>query len=815
MNFEGVVQLQEKHAEALSRLLGKPVARIEDRRLVRGAGKFIGNMTVRGVLYADIVRSPYAHAKIKNIDVNAALSLPGVVRVVTGIDAKEFTKPLLQTFGLSLDDYCLAPEEAVYVGQPVAAVVAESSYIAHDAASLVEVDYEPLDPVVDARSAIESPDSGARAHANLEESKIFHKTFSYGDIDSIFSTADHVISDSLVFESYSAIPLEPFGVIADYDKATNTLTVIDNSQIPSSSVTVLSNAFSIPSNHIRIIQNDIGGGFGIKTALASSEVLISLLSMRTGHPVKWIETRTEHLVSSLHGSRRTYDVSVAVKKDGTILGLKVKAIEDAGAFVRRPFTAPISCLRAFGGPYRIKGFEYDLSVVLTNKCPTGSSRGNGKNHHSFMLEKMVDRIAQQLNLDPLQLRLQNLIQPEEFPFKAINGAVYDSGNYPEALTRAAQLIGYKDFRTQRGREKDQKLGKLSGIGLSIVVDGAGSNSAQGSLYGSRVDSWGSGETVSMRMDQFGKVNIALCTSPQGQAHETIAATIAAEKLGIPIEDVLVFIGFDSVRNIGTPMSGTYSSRFASIGASAVILCANDMRKRILKIASSLLKEAEEDLDLENGTAFSRRTGESVAITRIAKAAYTGTPDEVPLSDRALVSVATYSQRYGRNAEEAKTNFAATYSYQVHAAKVEVDVETGQINISKYVVVDDSGLTLNPIVLEGQIHGGTFNGVAAGLYERFKYGDDGQLLTTTFMDYLAPTSCEIPNMEAIMMETPSPFTLSGAKGVGETGALGAQPAIMNAVEDALRAYGVRIRTSHLPPDIALELIHSIRESGLAK
>ena len=784
------------------KLVGKPVRRVEDRRLVRGAGKFVANLSLKGMLYAEIVRSPYGHAMIRKIDSTQALALPGVVSIATGKDARAMTKPLPQVFQAPLDDYCLAEEEVVYFGQPVAAIVAETADIALDAASLVEVEYERLKSVVNVRSSAES--SSPPAHSKLQGNRIFHKVFRYGNIDEIFSSADNIVSDSLVFDSYSATPLETFGVVADYDEATEMLTVIDNSQLPSSSVSNLSYALSIPSNHVRVIQNDIGGGFGIKTALASSEVLIALLAMKECQPVRWIETRSEHLAASLHGSLREYDVNVAVKRDGTILGLKVKAFEDGGAFVRRPFTAPISCLRAFAGPYRIKAFEYDLSVLLTNKCPAGSSRGNGKNHHSFMLEKIMDRVAQELKLDPLQLRLKNLIQPSEFPYVAVNGSVYDSGDYPRALSQAAKMIGYKDFKVARGEGKVKTPGRLSGIGLALVVDGAGSNSAQGSLYGERAETWGSSETVSMRMDQMGKVTVALCTSPQGQGHETIAATIVAEKLGIPIEDVFVFIGFDSFRNIGTPMSGTYSSRFASIGSSAIILCANDLRKKILKVASSLLKEPEEVLDLYNGSVISR-SGATIPMSQLAKKAYTGLPEEVPITDRALETVATYSQQYGRNAEEAKTNFAATYSYQAHAAKVEVDTETGKVKILRYVVVDDSGTTLNPIILEGQIHGGTFNGVAAALYERFNYDEDGQLLTSTFMDYLAPTSCEIPNIEVEMMETPTPFTPSGAKGVGETGALGAQPAIMNAIEDALRPYGSRIRSSYLSPEDILGLL----------
>lgn len=783
------------------RLLGTRVARVEDPRLISGNGKFVGDISQKGMLYVDIVRSPYAHAKIKKIDPSKALALPGFVSITTGEDAFHKTKPMPQAFESSLDDYCLAVNEVVYYGQPVAAIVAESEEIARDAVSLVEVEYAPLEPSLNVRSACEV--GSPTAHSNTQSNVILQKVFSYGDLDEIFSSADHIISDSIVFDSYSATPLETFGIVADYDKGTGVLTVIDNSQVPSNAVTNLSYSLSIPSNHVRVIQNDIGGGFGIKTALASSEILMGLIALKECKPVKWIETRSDHLAASLHGSFREYDVKVAVRQDGTILGLKVKAFEDAGAFVRKPFSAPISCLRAFTGPYRFRAFEYDLTIALTNKCPTGASRGNGKNHHAFMLEKMIDRMARELKLDPLQLRLKNLIQPSEFPYRSVNGFVYDSGNYPRALKRVSEIIGYKDFLPTRNE------GKLTGIGLAIIVDAAASNSAQSSLYGIRPGTWGSSETVSMRMDQMGKVTVALCTSPQGQGHETIAAMITAEKLGIPIQDIFVFVGSDSFRNIGTPMSGTYSSRFASIGASAVANCANDLRKKILSVASSFMNESEDTIDLDHGMAISRKSGTSVPVAKIAHLAYAGNPDEVKVSDHALETVSTYSQQYGRNANEEKTNFAATYSCQAHAAIVEIDSETGKVKILRYVVVDDSGTTLNPIILEGQIHGGVFNGIAACLYERFKYDQNGQLLTSSFMDYLAPTSCEIPKIEIEAVETPSPFTVTGAKGVGESGALGAQPAIINAIEDALSSYDLRIHSSYVSPEDILRLLNSNR------
>lgn len=773
--------------------------RKEDSRLIRGSGEFVDDFSPKKLAYASILRSPYAHAAIRRIDKTKAQNLKGVIDVLTGDDVKEITKPFPQAIDIPIQDYCLAFGEVVYLGQPVAAVVATDRYIAEDAIELIYVEYESLPVVVDAKEAVNQK---ASAHLSLPESRVFHKVLMYGDVESAFRGARHVFSYSFTFESYSALPLETFAIIADYNRSNGMLVIYDNCQFPLYALTSVSHALSIPSNKIRFVERDIGGGFGTKTMLPVYDVLLSVLSLRTGVPVKWIETRTEHMQASSHGTRRQYEAQVAVDSEGVIQGLKVSAIDDVGAFLRRPGqTTLVTCLRAFSGPYRFRNFEYDMSTVITNKCPAGPSRGNGKNHHSFLLERIVDRISQELKLDPVQVRLKNFIPPDAFPYVSANGCLYDSGNYPAALKKALELVGYDGFREIRKNAKRE--GRYLGIGTALTIDPAASSMSQDNFFHPESKKWGTSETAFVHMDWTGSVTVSLGSVPQGQGHETAASSIVSKILGVNNENVTVYTGFDSGRNIGTPTSGTYSSRFSPIGANAVALACEEIRQKLLKTASRVLHTPVESLSLVRGQIVDENdTKKSVPVKEIAYLVYSGRPDQIPIQERSLDSVVTYTYPFGRNVEESLTNLASTYAYQAHAAIVEVDIETGNVKILRYVTVDDSGTPINSMIVEGQVHGGVFNGIAASLYECFLYDDEGQLQTASFADYLSPTAVDVPNLEVSLMETPSPFVPLGAKGVGESGALGPQPTIINAIEDALREFGVRIQTSHVTPELIL-------------
>jgi len=764
----------------------KLLKRLEDRRLVTGTASFIDDIKLPNMLYCVLVRSPYAHALIKNIDYSKAATHSDVVGVFTGEIVSKYMKPIPQAADIVLDDYCIAVEEAVYFGQPVAAVVARNYATALDSAELVDVEYEVLEPVVSIKDAVSNR---VKTHKKMDSNIIIQRKFSYGDVDEIFKSAAHVVEDTFTYLRHTATPLECYGIIADYN-TNGRLTIIDNCQLVGASINVLSTVLSMSPRDIRLIRPDIGGGFGIKSMVTAYEPLIAILSKLTGKPVKWVETRSEHLMASAHGSERLYRCKIACDASGKIRALRITAFDDVGAFIRPPGTSPISALRAFNGPYDIRAFEYSLNVVLTNKCPAGPSRGNAKNHHAFVLERLIERVRQRTGSDPVSFRLQNLIKPGQFPYITANNQVYDSGNYLNALRLAAEAIGYdKQFKTRQ--EELRKNGRFIGVGFAFVVDPAGANSAQQRLLNNKSKALGSSDAVKIIVDNTGVVRVFLGTIPQGQGHETVAVEMVSEILGVSPQNVIVAEGFDSFRDPWTMSSGTYSSRFAGITANALILASQQLRKKILSIASKMLDTPVEILNITDGVV--RAEGEqtrTVELPDIARAAY--------LAGESLESAAIYSHNFAIMGVLAEQNLSTTYGYQVHAALVDVDLDTGNVHILRYVVVDDSGRVLNRVIKEGQVHGGVFTGISSALYEQIVYDEAGQLLTSTFVDYLPPTAVEIPEVETITIETPSPLTLAGSKGVGETGALAPQAAIINAVEDALSPFDIRISESNIKP-----------------
>jgi len=768
--------------------------RVEDIRFLTGRGKFVEDIKLPNMFHAVLVRSPYSHAYIKKIDVAKAANYPGVVGVYSGREVVELMRPLPQALDLDIKDYCIAVDEVVYYYQPVAAVVAKSYEAAMDAAELVEVDYEPLQPVMNLEEALKNK---VKAHSTLASNVVASKKFTYGDVDEKFSSASKVVEEDFRYHRHTATPLECYGIIADYDKSTGNLTIVDNCQLVGLSMRVLSTSLGISTKNIRIVRPDIGGGFGIKSMTMYYEPLIAVLSMLTGKPVKWIESRREHLAASAHGSERFYKCRIACDNNGKITALRIDAYDDVGAYVRLPGTSPISALRAFNGPYDIKAIEYNLKVVLTNKCPAGPSRGNGKNHHAFVLERIVERASQKLGLDPVEFRMQNLIKPEQFPYITVNNQVYDSGNYPKALKMAAELIEYEKIKSSQ-----QEKNKFVGVGFSVVVDPAGANSAQQRLLNERSTALGSSDASRITIDNTGIVRVYLGTVPQGQGHETVASDLVSKMLGVTLDRIIVADGFDSTRDPWTNTSGTYSSRFAAITVNSLYLACTDLRTKLLKVASKILEAPIEILRMRDNVVYVEgEENRSVDLDKIVMEVYTN-PSWAGYS---LEGIAVYQHNFGLMGVRPENNLSTSYGYQVHAAVVEVDRDTGSIKILKYIVVDDCGRVLNHVVKEGQVHGGVFTGISAALYEQVIYDEEGQLLTASFADYLAPTATEIPKIEVIGYETPSSLTLVGSKGVGETGALAPQAAIINAIENALSSFKFTYKESCITPQRVWELI----------
>jgi carbon-monoxide dehydrogenase large subunit len=784
--------------------VGKRVKRKEDLRLVRGAGNYVDDFNLPNQLHVAIVRSPYPHATIKKIDCSKALALPGVYAALTGEEVAEKTAPFSQIVpppGSKLHDYCLAVGKVRFIGEPVVAIAARDRQTAEDAVELVEVEYEILPPVVDVEMALE--EDSPLVHEEVGSNVLWHDRFNYGNVDLAFEEADLVVEERLHFHRFSSMPLETNAILADYSMKSQQLTVWSNNHMPMfSSMLILDALKDFPSEKLRLITPDAGGHFGIKVTNYPYIVLVSLLSMKTGRPVKWYEDRREHIAAAGHGSERHFQVKMAVKKDGAILGYKLRTMDDEGAYLRYEPVGVMLFVHVAFGPYKIRNGSFEVFAVSTNKCPVSSNRGYGRMQHEFMIERMVDIVAKRLGLDPTEVRFRNFIQPKEFPYETATGAIYDSGDYPQSLRLALQAM---DYDSARRRQKEmRKQGKFLGVGVSTVVESGTNNFSQVRLINPHLKVSGSSEVATVKIDHRGSI-IALCGSvPGGQGHETTIAQIVADELGVSPYVVNV-LTFDSSTHGWTVQSGTFATRFAVMGVGATLGAAKKLKKKVLAIASHALGVPEENLVLLDGFVKVRDSNRSMSFADVANLAYTNTallPDGI---EAGLFETYVFRPNFKLADERKRGNLMLTYGYQTHAALVEIDGDSGTIKILKYVVVHDSGKQLNPLIVEGQVHGACAHSIFASLFERFDYDANGELLASTFMDYLVPTAKDVPDIETIHIETPSPFSPLGAKGCGE-GAGGPLSAIANAVEDALSPLGLAIRDTHLSPEIIFNLLH---------
>ncbi len=790
--------------------VGQAVRRKEDLRLLRGEGQFIDDFKLPGLLHVVLLPSPYAHARIKRIDISKALKSLGVVAVFTGKDIAELTDPFPQISPLlenKLKDYSMAVEKVRFVGEPVAAVVAESRYQAQDAAELIEVEYEALPPVLDAEKALER-DSPV-LHEEVGSNLVWHGVWEYGDLDTAFREADKVVKAKLHFHRFNSAPLETNGVLASYDRTSNYLTIWCNNQMPMFCQGFICIALRFPSNRMRIITQDIGGGFGCKIISYPFMVLISAISMKLGRPVKWTDTRREYMMSASHGNERTFYVELAAKKDGTITALKAKAFDDTGGYPRYEPAGCVIWAQVTPGCYRFQNFYMDFYQVVTNKCPVGPNRGYSRMQHLWMIEKAVDLVARELGLDPAEVRRKNYIRPDEMPYVTPSGGVYDGGDYPESLRRALTMIDYEKMKVEQQKLRDK--GRYLGIGFATILDSGTNNFSQVKIISEQFPLSGNSEAARVTIDHLGNVIVALGTVPQGHGHETAAAQIVADELGVSPDQVYVLPGFDSATHPYTGHSGTYASSFAVKAGGAILGAAGIIKEKMMKIAANLLKAGPEEIELRDGAAWVRGTDKSVSLWQIANAAWANYALLPPDMPPGLTATYVFRPDFKLPDEKKRLNQTLTYSYQTHAAVVELDAQTGKVEILKYVVVDDVGTPINPQIVEGQVHGAAAHGIAASLYENFVYANDGQLLTSTFADYLAPGAEDMPDIELNHLITPSLFAPLGARGVGEGGGT-PLATLVNAVEDALEPLGIRIYDSHIAPET---LFRALKEHGPIK
>jgi 2-furoyl-CoA dehydrogenase large subunit len=770
----------------------------EDARLVAGRGRFVDDLGRPRMLHAAMLRSPHAHARIVAIDTREAEALPGVFAILTGAEAAARSgpiRPLIPTT-VAVPDHCLAVDRARYVGEPVAAVAAVDRATAEDALERIRVEYEPLTAVVDPEAAI-APGSPL-LYPQLGTNVIWHDTLTYGPVDEAMARADGVLRERFTIQRYASTPLETFGCIAEYDPGTDVFEFWTNDQRPGLTISVLAASLGVPQARVRLSCPDIGGGFGNKRRPAYL-LICALLARKTGRPVKWIEDRIENLTALMHACNGIMDVELAYRADGTVLALAVRDIADEGKNLITPTQHNLIKLGNIANGYRIPAVRYEAWSVLTNKCPSGANRGIGKPFMCFAIERAMALLARRLHMDPAELRQRNYVTADQMPYTTPPGAQYDSGDYPATLRRALERFGYTARRAEQAAARAE--GRLIGIGIATSVEPAGTNLASYEIITGRRAASGSAEAAMVRMEPDGQVRVSLGDPPSGQGYETVLAQIVADELGLTPDAITVARGFDSTTTPWLYLSGNYSNKFSVTDVGAVVGAAARVRAKLLRIAAHRLEAAVADLELGGGAVAVRGAPDRrLSFAELARTAYADVLGLPPGEEPGLEARHAHQNPLAQPIDgQRRVRSQLVFSNAAHCCLVEVDPRTGFVAILDYLVVHDCGRELNPLIVEGMVHGATAHGIGAALLEEFRYDAQGQLLTSTFMDYLKPTSVDVPLIDVDRLEHPSPVTPLGAKGVGEGGAIPGPAAVANAVDDALAHLGVVVRGLPITPE----------------
>jgi 2-furoyl-CoA dehydrogenase large subunit len=783
---------------------GRAVRRFEDADLLRGAGRFADDLPVRrDTLHAAILRSPHAHAEILSVDVEGALGLPGVDCVATGEDARRWTRPFAVALKTPMQHWCLAVDRVRYVGEPVAVALACDRHTAEDALERIAVQYRPLAPVVDAAKAVKP--SAPLLHPEVGSNVVSDRTFRYGDPEAAFVAAAHKVSVTTRYPRNAASPLEGFVVIAEYLPGEAAYEVTANFQGPFAMHPVMAMALGVPGNRLRLrAPPHSGGSFGAKHAVFPYIVLLALAARKAGRPVKWVESRHEHLVAATSATNRVTALSAAVDRDGVVTALAWDQLEDCGAYLRAPEPATLYRMHAnMTGAYRVRHLSIRNRVVLTNKTPSGLVRGFGGPQVYFALERLMHRIATTLGLDPLEVIRRNLVQA--FPHRCPAGAILDSGDYRAAVDLAAERGGLAQLRHRRDRARSE--GRLYGIGFAAVVEPAISNMGYITTVLSPEErnqagpKSGAQATATVTLDPLGGVSVAIDSVPQGQGHRTATAQIVADVFGLVPEAIRVEAAIDTGKDAWSIASGNYSSRFAGATAGAVHIAATRLRDRLAGIAAAQLNARPEDLVFAHGRVFTAANPEnSLSFARIAATDHwsPGGSPEPALRETVFWSPSVLEPP---NAAD-EINAAAVYGFVFDFCGVEIDRDTGIVWVDKYVSLHDAGRILNAALFDGQVRGGFAMAVGAALYERLVYAEDGGLATASLLDYALPTASMIPELQILHQETPSPVTPLGAKGVAEGNSMSTPACIANAVADALGVVEVSLP---LTPERVLQMV----------
>jgi len=789
-----------------TRWFGARVQRIEDPRLLRGKGTYVDDIDLPEMLHAGVLRSTHARARILNIDTSAARVLPGVHLVLTASDLGEVLEPsplLVPHHALTQPrtQLPLALNEVHYVGEAVAMVVADSRYIAEDALDLIDVEYDPL-PVVHSLEVASAKDAPL-VHADVPDNIAAHLVQVVGDPDAVFASAPHVERETLLMDRGAAMPMECRGVLARWDEYEGMLTCWISTQGPIPIRNGLAAIFHLPEHKVRVIAPDVGGGFGTKIMMFyPEEILTPFAAIRLGRPVKWIEDRREHFISANQERSQIHEVEYAFDDQGILLAVRDKFLHDTGAYTPYGIIVPIITACTLPGPYRLKDYYSEFTVLYTNKVPVSPYRGAGRPHAVFVMERIMDRIAKELNMDRAEVRSRNFISPDEFPWDV--GLVYqdggptkyDSGNYQAGLDKLKALLDYDNFPAMQAEARKQ--GCYLGIGIGCYVEGTGIGPYEG---------------AQVRVESDGRVFAATGVTTQGQAHFTTFAQIVADQLGVNPKDVLVTTGDTQAFNWGV---GTYASRAATIAGSAMHLAAVKVREKAKRVAADLFEASPDDIELANGKVFVKDAPHR-ALT-LGQVAISANPLRYAYGENArkLMSMNLAGPRPGPALlpERGGPGLEATEFYSpphgsfasgVHGAIIQVDPKTGMVTFVKYAAVHDCGRVINPIVVEGQVHGGVAQGIGGAFFERLVYDEEGQLINASFMDYLLPTAAEIPPIIVDHVETPSPLNPLGVKGAGEAGVIPVPALFASAIDDALTPFGVRVREMPLHPCRLYELL----------
>ena len=787
--------------------IGQGYPSLTNRLLVSGKGTFVADLQRPNMLHLAIVRSQYASARIRNIDASAALALPGVVKVIDGKEIQAEMNPIFEAYDTEamgakgVKSYALCPERVRYIGEAVAAVAAEDKYTARRAAELIQVDYEELPVVKDPEEAMQT--DSPLVEPDWGDNILITRDFVKGDPDEAFAEAEMTSSGEVYQHRYTGAAIEPRAYLAEYDPYTDQLTYWASTQNPHPTRVFLAETLGIDESAIRVIQPHVGGGFGLKIPTFQEEPLVAHLARTLGRPVKFVSERTEDLLVGGHAREMRLSYEVAFRRDGRITGFRARVLADVGApSALCGWGMSFVCTYSIPTCYKIENAQVRLFSVVTNKCPWNAYRGYGKEAASFLMDRVMDDVAEKTGLERVEVRMKNFIPPEEFPYSQVSGAMLDSGNYPEALNKVLEMIDYSSFSELQAKAREE--GRFIGLGIAQEVTPEGCSMPRSTLLGGY-----DGATV--RVNPSGQVTVLTGVTSPGCGNETALAQIAADGLGVPFDQIRVVQGDTETCPYGL---GNYSSRSIIMGGSAVNIAALELREKMLKVAAKMLEVSDQEIDVEDGR-FSVKGAPTryVLFKEVASTVYRDCHGAAAMDIEPGLEATRYFQHpnvYHQPESQGRFSAYPSWPNQAVAMIVEVDPETGHFKILRYCAVHDSGVVINPLLVEANLHGGFVQGIGGAMYEHLVYDDSGQLLTTTFMDYTCPTAVDVPGFEVGHQETRSPFTPLGTKGVGESGVTGPLGGLCSAIEDALPHLGLRLTHLPLTPSSVWKSIQKAKE-----